>query len=234
MVFAVVNNRQYKILKGYLAGMGGAAVRTGRFIGMDLDDPPIDYVALARSMAVDATPATRERRRRCRARALVAGRPARDRAPDHRALKPARPAPDRSPTSSATTTCLPASTASTGRSKTTDRWVVLGPNGSGKTTLLHVASLYLHPPASVTWTYDGERLGRTDVRALRHHGIGLASPALRRPPAPASLTGTQVVITARHAALEPWWHTPTTTMTALGPPRCSTGSACCTPADRSR
>jgi benzoylformate decarboxylase len=55
VVFAVVNNRQYKILKGYLAGMGGTAVRTGRFVGLDLDDPPIDYVALARSMAVDAT-----------------------------------------------------------------------------------------------------------------------------------------------------------------------------------
>ncbi len=40
VVFAVVNNRQYKILKGYLRGMGGAAVRTGRFVGMDLDDPP--------------------------------------------------------------------------------------------------------------------------------------------------------------------------------------------------
>ncbi len=55
VVFAVVNNRQYKILKGYLRGMGGAAVRTGRFIGMDLDDPPMDFTALARSMAVDAT-----------------------------------------------------------------------------------------------------------------------------------------------------------------------------------
>jgi benzoylformate decarboxylase len=55
VVFAVVNNRQYKILKGYLRGMGGAAMRTGRYIGMDLDDPPIDFLALARSMAVDAT-----------------------------------------------------------------------------------------------------------------------------------------------------------------------------------
>jgi benzoylformate decarboxylase len=55
VVFAVVNNRQYKILKGYLQGMGGASVRTGRFIGMDLDDPPVDFLALARSMAVDAT-----------------------------------------------------------------------------------------------------------------------------------------------------------------------------------
>ena len=56
VVFAVVNNRQYKILKGYLKGMGGAAVRTGRFIGMDLDDPPVDFMALARSMGVDSTP----------------------------------------------------------------------------------------------------------------------------------------------------------------------------------
>jgi benzoylformate decarboxylase len=55
VVFAVVNNRQYKILKGYLQGMGGAAARTGRFIGMDLDDPPVDFLALARSMSVDAT-----------------------------------------------------------------------------------------------------------------------------------------------------------------------------------
>lgn len=55
VVFAVVNNRQYKILKGYLARMDGTAARTGRFVGMDLDDPPVDYVALAASMAVDAT-----------------------------------------------------------------------------------------------------------------------------------------------------------------------------------
>lgn len=55
VVFAVVNNRQYKILKGYLRGMGGASVRTGRFVGMDLDAPPVDFMALARSMDVDAT-----------------------------------------------------------------------------------------------------------------------------------------------------------------------------------
>jgi len=55
VVFAVVNNRQYKILKGYLRGMGGGAVRSGRFVGMDLDHPPVDFMALARSMAVDAT-----------------------------------------------------------------------------------------------------------------------------------------------------------------------------------
>jgi benzoylformate decarboxylase len=55
VVFAVVNNRQYRILKGYLAGRGGPSVRTGRFVGMELDDPPIDFLALATSMGVAAT-----------------------------------------------------------------------------------------------------------------------------------------------------------------------------------
>lgn len=84
------------------------------------------------------------------------------------------------------------------------RWVVLGPNGSGKTTLLRIASLYLHPSTG-TVAVDGELLGRTDVRRLRTR-IGLASPAfgdLLRP----LLTAREVVMTARHAALEPWWHT---------------------------
>ncbi len=84
------------------------------------------------------------------------------------------------------------------------RWVVLGPNGSGKTTLLRIASLYLHPSAG-TVAVVGEVLGRTDVRSVRTR-IGLASPAfgdLLRP----ELTATDVVMTARYAALEPWWHT---------------------------
>jgi benzoylformate decarboxylase len=55
VVFAVVNNRQYLILKNYLRGMKGDTVRTGRWIGMDMADPPVDFVALARSMGVDAT-----------------------------------------------------------------------------------------------------------------------------------------------------------------------------------
>jgi len=52
VVFAVVNNRQYLILKNYLRGMKAETVRTGRFVAMDLDDPPVDFVALARSMGV--------------------------------------------------------------------------------------------------------------------------------------------------------------------------------------
>jgi benzoylformate decarboxylase len=55
VVFTVLNNRQYLILKNYLRGMKGDTVRTGRFVAMDIDEPPVDYVGLARSMGVDAT-----------------------------------------------------------------------------------------------------------------------------------------------------------------------------------
>jgi len=55
VVFAVVNNRQYLILKNNLRGMAGDSVRNDRFVAMDIVDPPIDYLALALSMGVDAT-----------------------------------------------------------------------------------------------------------------------------------------------------------------------------------
>ena len=55
VVFAVVNNRQYLILKNYLRGMEGETARTGTYVGMDLVDPPVDFVALATSMGVPAT-----------------------------------------------------------------------------------------------------------------------------------------------------------------------------------
>ena len=83
-------------------------------------------------------------------------------------------------------------------------WVVLGLNGSGKTTLIQIASLYLHPSTG-TVTVAGEQLGRTDVRQLRRR-IGLASASLVDQLRP-QLTATEVVMTAKHAALEPWWHT---------------------------
>jgi benzoylformate decarboxylase len=55
VVFAVVDNREYRILKGALAARGDASAASGTFIGMDLDDPPVDFLALARSMGVPAT-----------------------------------------------------------------------------------------------------------------------------------------------------------------------------------
>ena len=48
VVFAVVNNRQYLILKRKL--------KPGKeYPGLDLDAPPVDFVALAQSMGVAAT-----------------------------------------------------------------------------------------------------------------------------------------------------------------------------------
>jgi benzoylformate decarboxylase len=52
VVFAIVNNRQYLILKNNLRNMKGEAVATGRFVAMDIDDPPVDFVGLAASLGV--------------------------------------------------------------------------------------------------------------------------------------------------------------------------------------
>src|SRR4051812_1501988 len=84
-----------------------------------------------------------------------------------------------------------------------ERWVVLGANGAGKTSLLRVAALYQHP-SSGTVDVLGQRLGRTDVRTLRER-IAFSSPALAARLEP-SMTAAEVVMTARYAALAPWWH----------------------------
>jgi benzoylformate decarboxylase len=55
VVFAVVNNRQYLILKSNLRGMKGRSAETERFVAMDLVDPPVDYVGLAGALGVPAT-----------------------------------------------------------------------------------------------------------------------------------------------------------------------------------
>src|SRR5262245_58272749 len=84
-----------------------------------------------------------------------------------------------------------------------ERWVVLGANGAGKTSLLRVVSLYQHPSSGAVEVL-GQRLGRTDVRTLRER-IAFSSPALAARLEP-SMTATEVVMTARYAALAPWWH----------------------------
>jgi iron complex transport system ATP-binding protein len=84
-----------------------------------------------------------------------------------------------------------------------EHWVVIGANGSGKTSLVRVASLYEHPTRG-SLTVLGEQLGRTDVRSLRQR-IALVSPAMSDMVRP-GLSGAEVVVCAKHAALEPWWH----------------------------
>jgi iron complex transport system ATP-binding protein len=85
-----------------------------------------------------------------------------------------------------------------------DRWVVIGPNGSGKTTLVQVASTNLWPTTGAVEVL-GSTIGRVDARELRRR-IGYAS-AIQEPAFDASLTARDVVMTARHGALAPWWHT---------------------------
>jgi iron complex transport system ATP-binding protein len=84
-----------------------------------------------------------------------------------------------------------------------ERWVVLGPNGSGKTTLLSTIGLELWPTAG-TVDVLGARYGRVDSRELRRR-IGTASSAVEAMLRP-DLSPSTLVMTARHAATEPWWH----------------------------
>ena len=83
------------------------------------------------------------------------------------------------------------------------RWVVLGRNGSGKTSLIRIASLYLHPSSGIVRVL-GETLGEADIRTLRTR-VGLASSSLAAQFRPA-LSALEIVMMARYAALEPWWH----------------------------
>ena len=84
-----------------------------------------------------------------------------------------------------------------------ERWVILGPNGCGKTTLLRVMALYLHP-SSGNVSIQGQRLGAMDVRSMRSH-IAYSSASLASDLRPA-LTVSDIVMTAKYGALEPWWH----------------------------
>jgi benzoylformate decarboxylase len=53
-VFVIFNNTSYRILKQRLHAHRGLAAQVDRFVGMELTDPTIDYVGLARSLGVAA------------------------------------------------------------------------------------------------------------------------------------------------------------------------------------
>ncbi|HYV36237.1 MAG TPA: thiamine pyrophosphate-binding protein [Gemmataceae bacterium] len=54
VTFVVANNRQYKILKNCGNVMPLPQMAAGNYVGMDLTDPAIDFVALAKSLGVAA------------------------------------------------------------------------------------------------------------------------------------------------------------------------------------
>ena len=56
VLFAVLVNREYRILKDNLRASGSESARTGSFVGLDLGRPDVDFVAVARGFGVDATP----------------------------------------------------------------------------------------------------------------------------------------------------------------------------------
>ena len=86
-----------------------------------------------------------------------------------------------------------------------ERWVVLGANGSGKTTLVRLVTGYLHPTVG-DLALLGARLGHgVDWRVLRTR-ISVVSAAFAKMVRP-QVVGRDLVMTAKYAALEPWWHT---------------------------
>ncbi len=54
VVWIIFNNRSYRILKQRVNAMRGFAAQTDRFVAMDLVEPEIDYIGLARSLGVAA------------------------------------------------------------------------------------------------------------------------------------------------------------------------------------
>jgi benzoylformate decarboxylase len=54
VVFVILNNTSYRILKQRLHALRGFAEQADSYVGMELVDPAIDFVALSRSFGVDA------------------------------------------------------------------------------------------------------------------------------------------------------------------------------------
>jgi len=52
VVFVICNNRGYRILKERTYALNGPSARTGAYIGMNLENPEIDFVGLAHSLGV--------------------------------------------------------------------------------------------------------------------------------------------------------------------------------------
>jgi benzoylformate decarboxylase len=54
LIWVILNNTSYRILKQRLVAMRGLAEQADTFVGMELTDPAIDFVSLARSLGIAA------------------------------------------------------------------------------------------------------------------------------------------------------------------------------------
>jgi benzoylformate decarboxylase len=54
VVFVIFNNTSYRILKQRLFAQRGYAAQLDTYVGMELNNPAIDYVGLARSLGLEA------------------------------------------------------------------------------------------------------------------------------------------------------------------------------------
>jgi benzoylformate decarboxylase len=54
VTWVIFNNTSYRILKQRVVAMRGMAEQTDIFVGMELNDPPVDFVGMARSFGVKA------------------------------------------------------------------------------------------------------------------------------------------------------------------------------------
>jgi len=54
VVFVILNNKSYRILKQRVQALRGHAEQVGRYVGMELLDPAIDFVGLARALGIAA------------------------------------------------------------------------------------------------------------------------------------------------------------------------------------
>lgn len=87
---------------------------------------------------------------------------------------------------------------------TGERWVVIGPNGSGKSTMVQLLTGFLHPSRG-SYALLGKRLGQGVDWRVHRTQIGFVSAALAKMMRP-QVASVDVVMTALHGALEPWWH----------------------------
>jgi len=54
VIFVILNNTSYRILKQRIVALRGLAEQADTYVGMELTDPAIDFVALARSLGIEA------------------------------------------------------------------------------------------------------------------------------------------------------------------------------------